>query len=475
MVKKILIASACMVSFVTCGFAEKLTRAPIDLEIHGDLEAYYKMQNDYTTPLDSADYQEAIGNDWNSGVDYRDGANNRSQQTTRGIGNLTMVARGGKNDYNGKPWYNLIGVMNLKMDANDPDYASEEKKDGAYLDNVSLGDLWIRYSPAVMVGVKIGTQSIAATANMYGIGHLFAGDIDNDFIYWTSAALIEKPGISIDLHLAEGIELGAGLCQGMGDLSAIASGGSKHESSNTVIWLDGSFGLVDIILGNQTIAVGGTNGTGDEEIWNQWQHEETHSLTNMVIKVNIGDFSPFFAFQQASGNKVSATDTSRFEAYNAGVGVASTFINGLEEITVPSTKQDIILEMMTLGLVAAIGPGKLAFEYTTISTPDFGEDGSVSVGIEANSTIHLNYEYPLTDSATLVVFYNSFEAKESENLRDSISKAEKNSEILAPYIGISSDIADLAAGGTALANNLGAFKTSSTSSVGLAFKIKFGN
>jgi hypothetical protein len=425
MLKKLVVASACMMAFAIGGYAEKLTKTPVDLEIYGALESVYKIQNDYRTPLDSADFaEEAVGEDYYSlGNSYRDGANNRSKQNVRAKGSLTMVARSGENDYEGKPWYNLIGVMKLTMDPNDPDYESVENKDGDSADNVGLGDVWIRYSPAVMVGVKIGTQTVAATANMYGIGYTFVGDLDGDFIYWTAAVVDEKPGISVDLHLSSDIELGVGILQGMGDFSAIVSGGGKSdESTNTVLWLDATFGPLDVLFGHQTIAVGGKDGRDaddkGEDVINQWEQKYSHSLTNAMLKFNIGDFSPFVAYQNASGTTITDTDLS--------------------------------LTTTTLGLIAKeLGPGTLAFEYTSVSTPEYGEDGAVAVGLEVAGTTHLNYQVPLTDTDNLTVFYNNLATKADEKLDDAIDSG-------------SDPTAQL-------------YKTTSTTSIGVAFTMKFGN
>ncbi len=475
MLKKLLVASACMMAFANGGFAEKLTQTPVNLEIYGAAEAYYKMQNDYRALLDSSDYQEALGNDWSSGANYRSGANNRSHQTARAGGSLTMVARSGENDYNGKPWYSLIGVMKLEMDVNDPDFDDGESKDGAMHDDVSLGDVWMRYSPAIMVGIKVGSQTVAATANMYGIGYSFAGDFDGDFVYWTAAVLSAKPGISVDLHLGDGLELGAGLFQGMGDFSAIVSGGSNEQANNAVVWLDGKFGFIDVLIGNQTVSVGGTDGSVDpsgdvdeEVIINRWQHESTHSLINLMFKVNIGGFSPFIAYQSASGEKIAGFDDGQFTEYNGAVS-AYSFL-GIYGITPPSTKREVSLTTSTIGLVSDVGPGKLAFEYSTIDTPDWGEDAMVTIGIEAKSSTHLNYQYPITENASLVLFYNSTETKESDVLRENISILKKNAEIL-DGLGLTS----YAAQSRIFANNLATFAQTSTTSVGLSIKMRFGN
>ncbi len=432
MLKKLLFTSICAVALAANGFAA-------EFKINAEVEAYYKSQTDYRTPLDGADYNAFYrGEDSrdadDGGANYRSGANNRSHQTVRAHGNVDFIGLAGENDFDGTTWYNFIGFMRLTMDANDPDenYDSNNATDGSYVDKASIGDLWVRYSPAAMVGIKVGTQTIAATANAYGIGHKFVGDKDDDFVYYTASVLDEKPGITIDFHLSKDIEVGVGLIQGMGDLSAIASSGTVSQANATVAWFKGDFGLVDVTLGYQSIAVGGTGDASDDlsvddEIHTQWEHEYTHTLTNAVVKLNLGDFSPFLGYQAASGKNVSDAD------------VEGSF--------------------QTLGLLANLGPGKLAAAYTLASTPEYGEDGSVSAIIELDSIIQINYEFPLAEGATITAFYNALTAKEDEELRDTIE----------------STIAGFGAAANTNIAKLNQLITTNTTSVGISLQMKYGN
>lgn len=498
MLKKLLVASACMMAFATGGFAEKLTKTPVDLEIYGDLEAYYKMQNDYRTLLDSDDYFDSLDST-TDGNDFRDGANNRSKQNVRARGNLTMVARSGENQMGDTTWHNLIGVMKLKMDANDPDHEDGESLDGSMEDVVSLGDVWIRYSPAAMVGIKIGTQTVAATANTVGIGYYFPGDFDGDFVYWTAGVLDEKPGITIDFHLSKDIEFGIGILQGMGDFSSIVSGGSDEQAANTVAWFKGNFGFLEAMLGLQTVSVGNVEESDisddQDKILGQWKQEYTHTLTNFVIKANIGDFSPFIAYQGASGSRMDDRESTGegFKSWNDNsVDSLNTLLTALgetdqfEEIKNTTTENSINLTTLTVGLVAGIGPGKLGFEYTQISTPDYGEDGYVALAVEAASTMHLAYDYPITDNATLSIFYHALTTKESPNLRDDMDALENNvavysthaAEFTAARLGSDEAVTALAEGITSqgqLEAGLQSYVMTSTASFGIGFKMTFGN
>ncbi len=453
MLKKLLFTSICTVALATSGYAA-------ELKINADVEAYYKAQTDYRTPLDSADWLDANGagggKSYEDGFDDRGGANNRSSQTARAHGNVDFIGLAGENDFDGTTWYNFIGFMRLKLDANDPDdnYGSDQEKDGSYVDKASIGDLWVRYSPAAMVGIKIGTQTIAATANAYGIGHKFVGDKDDDFVFYTAGVVDEKPGISIDLHLSKDIELGVAMLQGMGDLSKIISGGSSAQANNTVLWFKGNFGMIEATLGHQSISVGDNDSSTDDgstvntdDTFGEWGHGYAHTITNAVVKVNIGDFSPFIGYQAASGEAASA---------KTGLGSPTCQSTAVNNNICPSDDERAInLSSITLGLLANLGPGKLAAEYTTITAPEWGEKDYVLAVLEVDSTIHINYQYPITENASITAFYNSLTTKEDKKLRE--------------------DIETLEASSVAAARPLGAFTWSSSSSVGLSFQMKYGN
>ncbi|MCG8339484.1 MAG: hypothetical protein MJE63_33670 [Proteobacteria bacterium] len=453
MLKKLLFTSICAVALATSGYA-------VELKINADVEAYFKQQTDHRTPLDSADWLESNGGtaaDRDDGNNFRSGANNRSSQNVRAHGNVDFIGLAGENDFDGTTWYNFIGFMRLTLDANDPDdnEGSNQLKDGNYVDKASIGDLWVRYSPAAMVGIKVGTQTVAATANAYGIGHKFVGDKDDDYIYYTAAVLDEKPGITVDLHLSKDIELGAGLIQGMGDLSAIISGGSSAEARATVAWFKGDFGLIEATVGYQTIAVGDTEPSNDtdpiDNVISKWKHEYTHTIMNAVLKVNIGDFSPFIGYQSGSGEAAKAKDSNA--ALSALIGAANyARLNNQQDGTV----RDVTLSSMTVGLLANLGPGKLAAEYTIISSPEWGEDDYVQATLEADSTIHVNYQFPIADGATITAFYNAFTAKEDDKLREDIEFLE----------GLTANDA---------ANAIAGSIYTSHSSIGLSFQMKYGN
>jgi len=321
-----------------------------------------------------------------------------------------------------------------------------------------------------MLGIKVGSQTIAQTANAYGIGHKFVGDKDDDFIFYTAAVADEKPGISVDVHLSKDIELGVGMLQGMGDLSLIVTGGASKQAKNNVVWFQGKFGMIEAIFGYQMVSVGGleNDATSDDDaadmILKQWLQEESHSLMNFVVKAKLGDFTPFLAYQSVDGKAVSNTDLSALGTANDMIdsyGLSAMGVKKYNNTLADTQKKQ--LSTIGIGVIGEIGPGKLAADYVMISTPEWGTEGYVAAALEMGSAMHVNYGLSLADSSTLTVFYNSYTAKEDSKLREDIDTMKNNAELFAPFAA--ADNSDL----------LKIYTHTSTSSIGVSFQMKFGN
>ena len=456
--KRAFITFACLSMGIPGAFAETGDSA-MGMKLVGEINAIYKMQTDYRTPLDSNDPLIA------DGFDNRDGANNRSSQNVRSTGSLTMIAKGQENKTaNGNKWYGLIGVAKVKFDAQDPDYVSDEKLDGAYRDKVDLGDVWLRYAPSRAVGIKIGVQTVAATANAVGIGHTFAGDADEDFTYYTAAVLNTKPGITVDIHLSKNIEFGIGQLQGQGDLSSFVAGGSSAAANNTVAWFKGGFGLVDLTVGYQSVAVGGTETDGDGI-----EGKYKHTVLNWAAKFNVGQFSPFIGQQTISGDKTSAGAT--FESYDAAMQSLAAL--GAERLNNKGGERAAELSLTTVGLSAGLGSkGRIVAAYTSSATPEWGEAGNAAIASEFSSTTQINYVYPISKKASLTVFYNALSIKEDSNLRDDVETATDNNAKIDTAATMNAITAAQAASLKSLSDTLDIYKWSSTS-MGVALNVKF--
>jgi hypothetical protein len=478
-VKHLIASIALLLLFAPWGIAQEekpvnsITERAVSLEIYAQLQSYYKFQNNYRTPLDGNDrfIADAKANSDNAttydaetsaGGKNRHGANNRADQNTRTIGDLSLVGRAGAMQTDGIDWYQMIAVLQIQIDANDPDHPDYE--DGDRNARVRHRDIWVRYAPALPIGIKIGSQTIASTATAAAIGHRFVGDQDDDFIFYTAAALVETPGITIDVHLSKDIELGLGTLEGMGDASRIATGGSSSEARNNVVWFKGNFGMVDITAGYQSITVGETEDNSDNGIQDEYQHEYKHTLLNLVTKFNFGDFSPYFAYQVLEGDKVVNKLTS---------GTVNDSVSAFGESLEVQTNESRSMKgnFYSLGLIANVGPGKLAVDYTKSTVPAYGETDSVSALVELDYATQLNYTIPITEDAEITLFYNQMQAKKDGNLRDDIQHMKNNVAIAKTGIVSADSIRTLEQYTTLLET----YRWTSTTSYGVNFQVKFGN
>ena len=390
MVKKLsfLIAGLFLLSAAAQAEEKGLFDGRAGFDMFGEITTYYKNQKDYHTPLDSA----VSGN--------RNGANNRSKQTTRTKGVVTFLGKAGKQYSENNSEF--IGVFQLSVDADDPDHPDNlyrsnknddtEKidKDGDRTVRLDNRDLWIRYSPIEPVGIKIGSQTIAATSAAAGI-HRYAGDFDDDFIMYAASTILDKPGISVDIHLSRDFELGVALIEGMGDGSEIATGESSAEAKNTLYWMKGKFWNFSFGIANQSIDVGGTEDKKDP-ITSHWKQKYNHTLLNAYVKVEIGPFTPYLVHQKISGDKApNAID---------------------QNILLVNTKREMELTFNSVGFLAEIGPGELAVDYMVADTPEFGEDGYVAAAVELDNALHVEYKLAVADGMTISFFYNALKSKE---------------------------------------------------------------
>lgn len=344
--------------------------------LYGDLNTYYKVQDNYLTPLDSNLSSE------------RNGANNRSTQNTRTRSVLTFLGKSGKqySDKNSE----FIAVFQLGVDADDPDHTDNTNSDTDWERRTAVDnkELWIRYSPIEAVGIKIGSQTIKATSTAAEV-YRYKGDFDDDFVFYAASTLSEKPGVSIDFHPSKAFEIGFAQIEGMGDGSRIASRGNTSEAKNTVLWGKGTLGIFDFGVAQQTIKVGSTSTDADPAI-THWAHQYKHTMSNVYVKARLGAFTPYVGYQTIDGDD---TDGSKIEA-----------------------------SFSTIGLLATVGDGQLAVDFTKIDTPKFGDEGAIKSVVEVDHVLHLNYNYQVSDEASISFFYNAMTSKD-----DSVREASEQS------------------------------------------------
>lgn len=460
MLKRFVVIVTGLTLLGTGGQAENKIQLPLDFQMHGNIDAVYKIQDNYQTPLDSKD-------SYSGGNETRDGANNRASQNVRARGSLTMVAKTGEKDYNGSKWNSIIGVAQIALNPRDPDYEDDEYSDGKLGDNVTLKNVWIRYAPAAMVGIKIGVQTIAATANSVGIGYIFPGDLDSDFALFSAAALTDAPGISVDLHLSKNMEVGIGMMQGVPDLSSLVFGATSSASRNLMTWFRGDLGIVNLTSAYQMVSSGGTE--TDAEGITSYKHEFNHSVMNVTAKFDFGKIKPFVATQVAEGDSVSARSWATLDSsYNALSALGAKRLNNR------LGTRDISASTNTVGLEVDLGDkGKVVAGYTQVNTGSWGENGTAEAVVEMDSTTQIAWEIPIFNGAKMSVFYHHFGTKKDNALREDIETATSNLSAVASAKAMGAITSDSAASLNEIPIALSAYNASSTSSMGVAFKMNW--
>lgn len=206
------------------------------LNISGEVEAVIKSQDNITTPFDYVDWGWAV----------RGGADERESQFARVQGTLNFSSGTlGMSEY--------FAVMSLYMDpqaSNDnvelrkgqlgePTWTQFERN------KVELTNAFVMWRPWAVkdeegnligrpFGITVGNQSIPATANALST-NFFRGDIDGDFIAYTTTALLNKPGVHVDFHTGK-IGLGYAYLRGSSDLINNSSGFDNGVSETHVIY-----------------------------------------------------------------------------------------------------------------------------------------------------------------------------------------------------------------------------------------------
>ena len=418
-----------------------------EMKINASFETYYKSQTNYRTALDTY-----------AGTGVRHGANNRASQITRAHGGLEFIGLAGDLNVPGNPSSRqFIAYAKISMDANDPDKSG--KTDGDVDQKIEADDIWIRYAPHAAVGIKIGKQTIKATANAAITGK-YVGDKDDDFIYYTAGALNGYNGIAIDAHVNENIEFGYGKIQGMGDGSQIATGGSAANSMTSVYWLDIDYDFLQFQYANQSISAGGTEDENTADgIKSKFKNEYSHTVTNYMIKGHIAGFSPFFGMQILSGDK--ATDSFNFNtATNKATALAAT--GGALGSQVSSAKDEsrsMKATFSTIGLGYQMDKLNVSIEQTSVDSPAYGESDYIPALVELKSARHLQISYEIENNVNISLFSHNVTSQKDSNLRSDISAFDTIDATITAFEAYTAALEQL--------------QWTSTSSSGIAFSMKY--
>lgn len=283
------------------------------LNISGEIETTIKSQDKFKTPFDYSDW----------GWSTRGGASEKDSQFTRVQGNVNFSSGTlGMSEY--------FGVLSLWVDPQ------------SYNDNVELRDgqesqdSWTQYeknkvevtNAFVMwrpwavkdkngnligrpLGITMGNQSIPATANALNT-NLFKGDLDGDYIGYTTTALLNKPGMHLDFHTGK-FGVGYALLKGSSDLLNNSSGFTNERSKTQVVYADAdmmgikanvayqmsegnrkvvdSTGTVRDYFGNQSLSIDNDD----------YGYEGTALNASIAYGIKLGDslkITPFIGYQK---------------------------------------------------------------------------------------------------------------------------------------------------------------------------------
>ncbi len=382
-----------------------------EFKLSGTFKVVSKIQDSFTTPLDNPEF----------GLYNRAGANYRSSQNfrTRGSVNLS-IGTPGKSE-----WF---GVVTLEIDANDPDtdyYEGEGDREIVGLDN-----FFVMYRPFEMrggrpFGISVGIQTIKATANA-AYGYYFAGDIDEDFIFYTAAAASQLPMVNIDFHIDEGTGIGFAIVKGNGDISRIGTGMRSESALNKTLWLEFKRWNIGLNAGYQIISgeSGGTKltETDDGNTIHEYDPQYEHILFNSLVSYTYKGFTPFVGYQIVKGDNVPTASTvglpirevcGAFMTYGGKFefnlfGVKNTVAG---DYTIAETEKFDGINGLPKGLVGALTHNSLF--------ADVGGESSVAYAIaKLDGAMHFEYAVQIKEKLKLSLFYYELLGKPDETMTD---------------------------------------------------------
>jgi hypothetical protein len=241
--------------------------------------------------------------------------------------------------------------------------------------------------------------------------------------------------------------------------------------------------MVALTVGNQAIKAGTTADDTATGILDIYEHKYEHSVTNILLKVTIGDkmdkesywFSPYVGQQTISGDKVSTALVG--STVHSGITAANALFpqGGIQGVTLSTLKvttdesRTMAGTFTSAGIVANLGGiGKIAVDTTTYDGKAYGETDVIPALMEFAGATQFNYIAEVTPDASIILFYHSTSTKKDDNLRADIQTMKDNNATLASLGSSSSSL-------TGYEQLLENYRWSPTTSTGIAFNVKFGN
>ncbi len=369
-IKMLLAASVFLLFGTSLVLAEGEQKSGVTFDMFGSASAMYKMQNDFKTPFDIA------------GLPIEGAANRSKQNVTQNfkLRLLAMAEADGSVKY--PEWMVLAELSGSPL--------SPDKEDGASA--VDVGHAFVMWKPHMGVKIKMGKHAVIGTG--YD-GPGFAGPYEFDAIRTASAAM-DGAGLTIGAYLGS-INHEAGISMiNEGPIVSVlyAAGEAANEPQegghkNNILWYKGKIldKSLQIRLAQQTVDIVRTHAEDnihahpfiDSGKHEQYGEYSTHTVTSLNMAYKIGSAKTDFGYWKADGK---APWNSPLEP-------------GVTEKQVEATG-------MILGVeINDVGPGSLAFEYSTVSTPAYGEEGSASSVIDLKSISSLEYTFKIRENTRI--------------------------------------------------------------------------
>ena len=424
---------------------EEIERATNKLNISGMIETYAKKQNSYYTPLDAL-------------FGVRNGANYREDQRFRARLRLNFTY--------GLPTEEWFGLVQFDLDANDPDPEIEDGAAAGLDDNQSQNEFdmdsaFVMYRPFEVnggrpFGIKLGVVPILATANA-AYFHYFTGDIEEDFILYTAAALPEVPGVDIDFHISEDTGIGFAYANGVDDASEIGTLVRSDSTNNYVIWGEakqwgfGWNGALQFVEGEYNPTEAHITPAGNTIY--SYRHSTHHKIFNTLLsyRFDVGEIGlmPAIGYELIDGEQAAVPQPPldwvrdvNVQNYQAGVNIFTRFFDIPGELSVLYTKTDTD-NIEGVGILApgtvngaidqalTANAGVPAGTWTAIAPPVVDEGKSKSIlpvaGIDYD--LHVEYGFDLTKSVQVGFFYHMLEPRtlsdvSTEYVRNQLSQGD---------------------------------------------------
>lgn len=416
-----------------------------NFHIGGWIHTYAKMQESYQTPLDGV-------------YNVREGANFRENQHFRAKTVLNFMY--------GKPTDKWFGLAQLAVDANDPDHGDNSAETNN-TSEITIGEdfsaIFAMYRPFEVdggrpFGIMLGAIPIKATANAAYFNY-FMGDIEEDFILYTAAGIVNSPGISLDFHVSKDTGFGVSYVNGVDDGSEIATLMESDSAHNTVLWGEfkkwgiGWNGAVQFVsgAGNQQYQLAETT-LGGNELY-AYESESSHRLFNTMLSYTqeIGPISimPAIGYQGVYGESCAIAASGlaerdvKMDNYQVGVKIFTNFFDIPGELSVLYTDTetpdfDAFGQLTSDGGNAAIDAAGVALgqaagwwsqsnipalgPLATAPTVSVAGSSEVVAGVAGiDNDLHIEYKFDVTENVQLGLFYYHMNA-ERIDIRSSINQ-----------------------------------------------------